>query len=60
MNTDKQSNILTVMHDINVFLQQQFAGAIDFHDFISNLQVTVADLERTGTEVRCRYVAVAA
>jgi len=36
--------------NINVFLHQQCSGAINFQEFISNLQVTVADLERTGTE----------
>ena len=36
--------------NINVFLHQQCAGAIDFQDFLSNLEVTVDDLVRTGHE----------
>lgn len=36
--------------NINVFLQQHCASAIDLQDFVSNLCVTVEDLERTGTE----------
>jgi len=36
--------------NINVFLHQQCAGAIGFQEFLSNLEVTVEDLVRTGSE----------
>jgi hypothetical protein len=36
--------------NINVFLHQQCSDAVDFRDFLSNLSITVDDLERTGEE----------
>ena len=36
--------------NINVFLHQQCSDAVDFREFLSNLSITVDDLERTGEE----------